>query len=175
MNKHRAIVPFLVFAGIAAILWAARSFAHLNVAAGSIDFYLISRWLAIAAFCYYAVVRRSLPVWIVAGMLIGIEAGPDWPTAAANLQVLSAIFLHLVKVIIAPLIFSTLVVGIANHPDLKQVGRMGIKALLYFELVTTVALFIGLGAIDLTQAGAGISPPANAAVAASSVIAAPQK
>jgi len=175
MNKHRAIVPFLVFAGIAAILWAARSFAHLNVAAGSIDFYLISRWLAIAAFCYYAVVRRSLPVWIVAGMLIGIEAGHDWPTAAANLQVLSAIFLHLVKVIIAPLIFSTLVVGIANHPDLKQVGRMGIKALVYFELVTTLALFIGLGAINLTQAGAGVSQPQNAASAASAVTAAPQK
>ena len=57
---------------------------------------------------------------------------------------LSSIFLRLIKTIIAPLIFSTLVVGIAGHSNLKQVGRMGIKALLYFEIVTTLALFIGL-------------------------------
>jgi proton glutamate symport protein len=74
--------------------------------------------------------------------------------------VLSTIFLRLVKTIIAPLIFSTLVVGIANHPDLKQVGRMGIKALIYFELVTTFALFIGLGAINLSKAGVGVTAPA---------------
>ena len=66
---------------------------------------------------------------------------------ATDLQVLSSIFLKLIKTIIAPLIFSTLVVGIAGHSNLKQVGRMGIKALLYFEIVTTIALFIGLGAI----------------------------
>src|SRR3954471_10597604 len=175
MHKHKAIVPFLVLAGLAAVLWAGKMYAHLALPGSSIDIYLFSRWLAIAAFAYYALVRRSLAVWIVTGMLIGIEAGHDWPAAAANLQVLSSIFLHLVKVIIAPLIFSTLVVGIANPPDLKQVGRMGIKALVYFELVTTLALFIGLGAINLTQAGAGVSQPQNAASAASAVTAAPQK
>ena len=78
---------------------------------------------------------------------------------AADLQVLSAIFLRLVKTIVAPLIFGTLVVGIAGHSNLKQVGRMGVKALLYFELVTTLALFIGLGAINLTQAGVGVPQP----------------
>jgi len=184
MNKHKAVIPFLVFAGIGVVLWMLQEYAHVNL--GGFTLYspkvsrylgvlMVARWLAILAFVYYAVVRRSLAVWIVAGMLFGIEAGHDWPTAASNMQVLSAIFLHLVKVIIAPLIFSTLVVGIANHPDLKQVGRMGIKALVYFELVTTLALFIGLGAINLTQAGAGVSPPQNAAAAASAVIAAPQK
>ena len=78
-----------------------------------------------------------------------------------DLQVLSSIFLRLIKTIIAPLIFSTLVVGIAGHSNLKQVGRMGIKALLYFELVTTMALFIGLGAIHLSRAGVGLTPPPN--------------
>jgi proton glutamate symport protein len=74
-----------------------------------------------------------------------------------SLKVLSDAFLRLVKTIIAPLVFATLVVGIAGHADLKQVGRMGIKALVYFEIVTTFALFIGLGAINLTKAGVGIS------------------
>jgi proton glutamate symport protein len=70
--------------------------------------------------------------------------------------VLSKIFLNLIKCIIAPLILSTLVVGIAGHSDIKQIGRMGIKALIYFEVVTTLALFIGVAAINLTQAGAGV-------------------
>jgi Na+/H+-dicarboxylate symporters len=184
MTKHKAIIPFLAFAAITVLLWMLQEFAHVNLGRFTlyrptvteyVSVFMPLRWLMIAAFTYYAVKRRSLTVWIVAGMLFGIEAGHDFPAAAANLQVLSTIFLHLVKVIIAPLIFSTLVVGIANHPDLKQVGRMGIKALLYFELVTTVALFIGLGAANLTKAGVGVSPPANAASAASAVNAVPQK
>jgi proton glutamate symport protein len=106
-------------------------------------------------------------------MLLGAELGHELGKSAANLQVLSGIFLKLVKTIVAPLIFSTLVVGIASHSNLKQVGRMGIKALLYFELVTTVALFIGLGAINLTQAGVGVPQPSSAASA--TVAAQPQK
>ncbi|MGZ4889573.1 MAG: cation:dicarboxylate symporter family transporter, partial [Candidatus Angelobacter sp.] len=81
---------------------------------------------AILAFCGYAFLRRSLTVWIFAGMLVGVELGQDLGQSAANLQVLSSIFLRLIKTIIAPLIFSTLVVGIAGHSNLKQVGRMGI-------------------------------------------------
>ncbi|MGZ4830742.1 MAG: dicarboxylate/amino acid:cation symporter, partial [Candidatus Angelobacter sp.] len=129
---------------------------------------------AILALCGYAFLRRSLTVWIFAGMLIGVELGQDLGQSAANLQVLSSIFLKLVKTIVAPLIFSTLVVGIASHANLKQVGRMGIKALLYFELVTTVALFIGLGAINLTQAGVGVPQP-SAGAATAAVAAQPQK
>ena len=79
------------------------------------------------------------------------------------MQMLSIIFLRLIKTIIAPLIFSTLVVGIAGHSNLKQVGRMGIKALIYFEVVTTIALFIGLAAINISKAGVGVTPPASAA------------
>jgi proton glutamate symport protein len=131
------------------------------------------RWAAIAALCGYAFLRRSLTPWIFAGMLVGAEIGFDLTfvsdatrlKVAADLQVLSTIFLRLIKTIIAPLIFSTLVVGIAGHSNLKQVGRMGIKALLYFEIVTTLALFIGLGAIHLSHAGVGLTPPPNAATA----------
>ncbi len=116
-----------------------------------------ARWLALAAIAAAAAPRRSLTLWIVVSMLIGIELGHDAPGVAMSLKVLSDAFLRLVKTIIAPLVFATLVVGIAGHADLKQVGRMGIKALVYFEIVTTFALFIGLGAINLTKAGVGIS------------------
>src|SRR5260370_17968287 len=73
-----------------------------------------------------------------------------------NVYLLRDIFLNLIKSIIAPLIFSTLVVGIAGGGDLKKVGRMGAKALLYFEVVTTIALFLGLAIVNLTKPGAGV-------------------
>jgi proton glutamate symport protein len=90
-------------------------------------------------------------------MVIGAEIGNDFPEFAINLRVLSQIFLKLIKTIIAPLLFGTLVVGIAGHSDLKQVGRMGWKSLLYFEIVTTIALFVGLAAINISRAGEGIT------------------
>jgi proton glutamate symport protein len=116
-----------------------------------------ARWLTLLVLGMVVAARRSLTLWIVLSMLIGIELGHDAPSVAMNLKVLSDAFLRLVKTIIAPLVFATLVVGIAGHADLKQVGRMGVKALVYFEVVTTFALFIGLGAINLTKAGVGIS------------------
>jgi proton glutamate symport protein len=94
-------------------------------------------------------------------MVLGIEIGLDFPLFAQNLKVLSQIFLRLVKTIIAPILFSTLVVGIAGHSDLKQVGRMGWKSIVYFEVVTTIALIIGLIAINISQAGVGIHIPAD--------------
>ncbi len=119
------------------------------------------RWIAIAGLSVYAVRRRSLTTWILVSMIVGAEIGHDWPQAAVSLRVLSQIFLRMIKTIIAPLLFGTLVVGIAGHADLKQVGRMGVKALIYFEVVTTLALFIGLAAINLTRAGVGVQPPAE--------------
>jgi proton glutamate symport protein len=92
-------------------------------------------------------------------MVIGIEIGLDFPVFSQNLSVLSKIFLRLVKTIIAPILFATLVVGIAGHSNLKQVGRMGWKSILYFEVVTTIALIIGLIAINISQAGKGILLP----------------
>jgi proton glutamate symport protein len=126
---------------------------------------LAGRWAALAGLCAYATARRSLTTWILVSMLVGAEIGHDWPELAVSLRVLSQIFLRLIKTIIAPLLFGTLVVGIAGHADLKQVGRMGVKALLYFEAVTTLALFIGLAAINLTRAGVGVVPPAALAPA----------
>ena len=123
----------------------------------------IVRWLAIAVLFAFGLSRRTLTAWIVAAMFVGGEFGHDFPAYADSLAVLSKIFLNLIKCIIAPLILSTLVVGIAGHSDVKQVGRMGIKALIYFEVVTTLALFIGLAAINLTQAGAGVQQIQGAA------------
>jgi proton glutamate symport protein len=133
-----------------------------------------ARWLALAALAWAVAPRRSLTGWIVVSMLIGIELGYDAPGVALNLKVLSDAFLRLVKTIIAPLVFATLVVGIAGHADLKQVGRMGLKALIYFEVVTTFALFIGLAAINFTKAGVGIKHTAIAEKADALAVAAPQ-
>ena len=105
---------------------------------------------------------RKLPTWILIAMLAGIEIGYDFPAFALQLDVLSKIFLRLIKTIIAPLIFATLVVGIAGHSNLKQVGRIAWKSLVYFYTATTLALFIGLGFINFTQAGSGITLPADA-------------
>ena len=100
---------------------------------------LALRWIALAAFVGYAAARRSLTAWILVAMLVGAEIGHDAPAFSAKLRFLSQIFLRLIKTIIAPLLFGTLVSGIAGHADLKKVGRLGIKALIYFELVTTAA------------------------------------
>jgi proton glutamate symport protein len=120
-----------------------------------------SRWITWAFVILYAINKKSLTTWILVSMIIGIEIGLNFPEFAQHLQVLSKIFLRLIKTIIAPILFSTLVVGIAGHSNLKQVGRMGWKSILYFELVTTLALVIGLVAINLTQAGEGIVLPAG--------------
>lgn len=113
------------------------------------------RWITLLLLIILAYKRKSITTWIVVSMFLGIEIGFSFPTIAKELNVLSSIFLRLIKTIIAPLLFATLVVGIAAHSNLKQVGRMGLKAILYFEIVTTIALFIGLGAINLTKAGEG--------------------
>jgi proton glutamate symport protein len=120
---------------------------------------LASRWLAIAGLCAFAAQRRSLTIWILVSMVIGAEIGHDYPEVAMGLRVLAQIFLRLIRTIVAPLLFATLVVGIAGHSNLRQVGRMGVKALIYFEIVTTLALFIGWAAITISRAGVGITLP----------------
>jgi len=120
------------------------------------------RWAAIALLTFDAWGRRSLTVWIFVAMVAGAELGFDAPAVAVNLRVLSDIFLRLIKTIVAPLILATLITGIAGHGDLKSVGRMGIKSLIYFEVATTLALVLGLVAINLSHAGVGLSMPASA-------------
>lgn len=122
-------------------------------------FLTILRWIAIAVIVGYAWFKKSLTTWILISMIVGAEFGHDFPQIAVKMQVVSMIFLRLIKTIIAPLIFATLVVGIAGHSNLKQVGRMGWKSLVYFEIVSTIALFIGLLAINISKAGVGVTIP----------------
>ena len=121
----------------------------------------VFRLLSVAVLIIHALRKKSLTTWILVSMVAGAEFGYDIPSVGKELKVLSDIFLRMVKTIIAPLLFSTLVVGIAGHADIKQVGRMGWKSLLYFEIVSTIALFIGLLAINISKAGVGITLPPN--------------
>ena len=122
---------------------------------------LIFRLLSLFLLLVYAIRKKTLTTWILVSMVLGAEFGYDLPGIGKNLKVLSDIFLRMVKTIIAPLLFATLVVGIAGHADIKQIGRMGWKSLLYFEVVSTIALFIGLFAINVSKAGVGIVLPPN--------------
>ena len=103
--------------------------------------------------------RPSLTTWILISIVVGAAFGYFFPNAATELRVLSTIFIRLIRTIVAPLLFATLVVGIAGHANLRQVGRMGVKAIIYFEIVTTLALLIGWAAITISQAGVGITLP----------------
>jgi proton glutamate symport protein len=106
---------------------------------------------------------------IFIGLVLGILIGYLWPSSDANgahvagfgeqIKPLADTFLRMIKMIIAPLLFSTLVVGIAGTGDLKAMGRIGLKAIIYFEVATTIALFLGLGLVNFFQPGAGVDIP----------------
>lgn len=147
-----------VFLVIAAVAAAATLLVWLT--SGSAVLFLIMRWLVLLTLVAYASFRRTLTTWIFVAMLLGAEVGHDFPAVATNLRVLAMIFLRLIKTIVAPLLFATLVVGIAGHSNLRQVGRLGLRSIIYFEIVTTIAIFLGLGAINLTKAGVGVHLPA---------------
>jgi len=115
------------------------------------------RWAGLLAIASTGLWRQSLTRWIFFAMLLGGEIGIDRPQFAEHLRVLSEIFLRLIKVIVAPLIFGTLVTGIAGHGNLRSVGRIGLKSLIYFEVVTTLALLLGVAAINLSRAGEGLA------------------
>jgi Na+/H+-dicarboxylate symporter len=154
--KARSLIAALALFFLAAVLFLGERYGVFHAPATAAA---TLRWAAILALIVYGIAKRSLTTWILVSMVMGAEIGHDFPLFAVNLRILSLIFLRMIKTIIAPLLFATLVVGIAGHHDLKQVGRMGIKALIYFEVVTTIALFIGLGAINLSKAGVGVNAP----------------
>jgi proton glutamate symport protein len=156
MNKRKSVLLVFIVLTITVIFHLVDIY---NFNSLSPLFLRILRWIFIASLVIYALYKRNLTTWILVSMVIGVEVGLDFPEFAKDLRVLSQIFLRMVKTIIAPILFSTLVVGIAGHSDLKQVGRMGWKSLVYFEVVTTIALFIGLLAINISQAGVGIHIP----------------
>ena len=149
----------LLVAGI--LLFAAG--ALLTLALPPNEIFPILRWSGLLLLGFAGVRGRSLTYWIFVAMLMGFELGIDRPEFAVRLRVLGDIFLRLIKVIVAPLILGTLVTGIAAHGNLKKVGRIGLKCLIYFEVITTIALFLGIGAINLTRAGEGVHLPAPAA------------
>jgi proton glutamate symport protein len=121
-----------------------------------VDLFIVIRCLLVCVVVAFATWRRSLSGWIMAGMLAGAELGHDCPALALQTQLLSTIFLRLIKVIIAPLLLGTIIVGIAGHTSLEKVGRLACKALFYFEVVSSVALLIGFAAGTLFRVGVGI-------------------
>ncbi len=156
MDKRKSIILVFIVLTITVVFHLTDLYLFNGL---SVVFLRVLRWVFIASLLLFAIYKRSLTTWILVSMVIGVEIGLDFPAFAKDLKVLSLIFLRMVKTIIAPILFSTLVVGIAGHSDLKQVGRMGWKSLVYFEIVTTIALIIGLMAINISQAGVGIHLP----------------
>ncbi|MGH9710169.1 MAG: cation:dicarboxylate symporter family transporter, partial [Candidatus Acidiferrales bacterium] len=106
--KNRLLIIFLALCAVVAALSFARHALHIAPVA-----LIVLRWFAVALLAAYATARRSLTLWILVGLLAGAEVGHDAPATAMKLQILGSIFLRLIKVIIAPLLFGTLVVGIA--------------------------------------------------------------
>jgi proton glutamate symport protein len=107
--------------------------------------------------------RISLTKWILIFMVIGALIGWLNPDLGTSLKPISTVFLRLIKSIVVPIIFGSLVVGIAGHgDDMKRIGRLALKSIIYFEIVTTIALIVGLVAVNLTRPGVGIRLSASA-------------
>ncbi|MCX6270770.1 MAG: cation:dicarboxylase symporter family transporter [Bacteroidetes bacterium] len=159
VNKNFILLIFVLIFSLTIIL---QLLDHFGWIAFPLAVMAALRWIVLGFAIYYGILRKNLTTWILISMLIGAEVGHDFPAVGVGLQICSKIFLRMIKTIIAPLLFSTLVVGIAGHSNLKQVGRMGWKSILYFEIVSTIALFIGLAAINISQAGVGVNMPALA-------------
>src|SRR3954471_16545900 len=123
----------------------------------------VLRCLGLALLGAFALRRRSLLLWTFYAMLAGAELGADAPHFAAQMKFIGDIFLRLVRMVVAPLIFGGIVTGIAGHGELRGVGRVAAKSIIFFEIVTTVGLIIGLAAMNISHAGVGITLPAIAA------------
>jgi proton glutamate symport protein len=150
VTRHAAAIAGMAFycAGILALLMHASAYMSLSLRLAGL---LLLAWAAWR--------RRSLMAWIFWAMIAGGQLGVDAPAFAVSLRVFSDIFLRLIKTIVAPLILGTLITGIAAHGQMRSLGRMGLKALIYFEVLTTVAMLVGLGAINITRAGVGLAVP----------------
>ena len=100
---------------------------------------------------------ESLYFQVITGILIGVALGALYPSAGESMKPLGDGFIKVVRMMIGPVIFCTVVTGIANIGDMKKLGRVGVKALLYFEAVTTISLLIGLAVVKIVQPGAGVN------------------
>ena len=152
LKKQIALITILTIS-VAVILTLIYEFNLFSIQPG---FMQAVRWVVAAVLFLNALSRRNLTTWILTCLVMGIFVGLDFPDFAKALQPLSQGFIKLVKTIVGPILFATLVYGIAGHSDLKSVGRMAWKSMLYFFSATSCAIFIGLIVINLTQAGVGV-------------------
>ncbi|TKC01497.1 dicarboxylate/amino acid:cation symporter [Pedobacter cryotolerans] len=153
MRKNKIGLITLIFITIAILLTVLNQF---NIVHLSELFLMPMRWTLALVLIIYATVKKNLTTWILICMILGVFVGLDFPNVAAALHPLSKGFIKLVKTIVGPILFGTLVYGIAGHSDLKQVGRMAWKSMLYFFCATSCAIFIGLAVINITHAGVGV-------------------
>ncbi|NQD70099.1 cation:dicarboxylase symporter family transporter [Sphingobacterium shayense] len=152
LKKQVALITILTIS-IAVILTLIYEFNIFSIQPG---FMQAVRWVVAAVLFLNALSRRNLTTWILTCLVLGVFVGLDFPDFAKALQPLSQGFIKLVKTIVGPILFATLVYGIAGHSDLKSVGRMAWKSMLYFFCATSCAIFIGLIVINITQAGVGV-------------------
>lgn len=153
MQKKQVGVITLFTVSIAIILTLIYEFNWFSIHP---DFMMVVRWVVAAVLTLNAVARKNLTTWILTCLVLGVFVGLDFPDLARAMQPLSQGFIKLVKTIVGPILFATLVYGIAGHSDLKSVGRMAWKSMLYFFCATSCAIFIGLIVINITQAGVGV-------------------
>ena len=160
-----------IFQSFTTVFWYTVIFIHIGLLffleslfpLTSPHVFQVLRFILMGLLLFISFKRKKLALWIFSAMILGVEVGMDFPAFALETERFGKIFLRLIKTLVAPLIFATLVVGIAGHSNLKQVGRIGLKSILYFEIVTTIALFIGLLAINISQAGIGVKVEARSA------------
>lgn len=153
MKKTKIGLITLVSVTIALIITLLKEFSIIPIAE---EVMITVRWCLAIVLIAYAFAKKNLTSWILVAMLLGVFVGVDFPNVAAALHPLSKGFIKLVKTIVGPILFGTLVYGIAGHSDLKQVGRMAWKSMLYFFCATSCAIFIGLAVINITHAGVGV-------------------
>jgi proton glutamate symport protein len=152
--KDRVARLFLLVGALLIATGFAFAFVHESAISVTV------RWIGIASCLVFAVRRPSLMTWTFLAMIAGVELGIDASHAAAQVRLPGDLFLRLIRMIVAPLLFATITTGIAGHNELKSVGRVAIKALVLFEVLTTLGLIIGVVAMNLSGAGWGVVVPA---------------
>ena len=143
--KSKITIINVVLISIAAIATVLNAYNIISISAEAL---VAIRWTALAGLIIYAFIKKNLTTSILISMLVGTEIGYDFPTMGTSLHFLRQIFLQMIKTVIAPLLFATLVTGIAGHSDLKQVGRMAWKSMVYFYFAKEInkpAIFICMG------------------------------
>lgn len=151
----------MLLAAVGVLLWSTG--AALSITGVAAPLAIALRLCGLALCCVATVRRSSLLSWTLLSMLAGIELGLDAPHAAAQARFLGDLFLRLIRMIVAPLLFTTITTGIAGHGELRSIGRVAVKAIVYFEIVTTLGLILGAVAMGLSGAGWGVVVPASQA------------